>query len=117
VEIEQSSTRLRKIKLNQHFNMHSRVEGDELFELTATLVTASANLNKFLVKRGLPGPSFKNSPPSIALSTENAPYFDSKQTIIEAAEQIIRLVRGPRDILLDLSFQVGSVLWIAILLD
>lgn len=85
--------------------MSNRVEADQLFELTAELVSASAKLDKFLSKRGLPNPSFDAPAPSIALNASNKPYYDAKTTIVEAAEQIIRLVRGPRENLLALSFE------------
>ncbi|KXT07227.1 hypothetical protein AC578_2366 [Pseudocercospora eumusae] len=85
--------------------MHNRVQGDELFELASTLLTASADLNKFLTKSGHHQPSFSKPAPSIELTSTNAPYFDARSTIIEAAEQIIRLVRGPRDTLVTLSFE------------
>ncbi|KXT08893.1 hypothetical protein AC579_8461 [Pseudocercospora musae] len=79
--------------------MHNRVQDNELFELASTLLTASAGLNKFLTKSGHHHPSFSKPAPSIELTSANAPYFDARSTIIEAAEQIIRLVRGPRDTL------------------
>ncbi|KAM3419058.1 hypothetical protein BST61_g5013 [Cercospora zeina] len=85
--------------------MASRIEADGLFELTAELVSASSKLNKFLDQKGLPQPSFDAPAPSVALNTENKPYYDARSAIVEAAEQIIRLVRGPRDTLLALSFE------------
>ncbi|KAF4418412.1 O-methyltransferase [Fusarium austroafricanum] len=85
--------------------MPSRVQRDDLFGLVSTLFSASADLNKFLTQRGLQQPSFTSAPSSIELTSDNAPYFDAKSTIIEAAEQIIHLVRGPRDTLIALSFE------------
>ncbi|KAF4548436.1 O-methyltransferase domain-containing protein 10 [Elsinoe fawcettii] len=84
--------------------MHSRVNDQELYELAATLLSASADLNKFLGKKNLPALSYANQYPSVSLSTENAPFHDAKGTIIEAAERIAELVRGPRDQLVNLSF-------------
>ena len=84
--------------------MHQRVQGDDLLTLISTLVSASADLNKFINKRGLEQPSFANGVPNVELTSANAPYFDARSTIVEAAQQIVRLVRGPRDILIDLSF-------------
>ncbi|KAF2172650.1 hypothetical protein M409DRAFT_16612 [Zasmidium cellare ATCC 36951] len=85
--------------------MSNRVEADQLFELTAELVSASAKLDKFLSKRSLPSPSFDAAAPAIPLNTANKPYYDARTKIVEAAEQIIRLVRGPRENLLYLSFE------------
>lgn len=85
--------------------MHDRVCDEGLYELAATLLSASADLNKFLSKHKTPQLSFASPAPNIPLSEENAAFYDAKGTILEAAEQIIHLVRGPRDVLLDLSFQ------------
>ncbi|CAK1355445.1 6-hydroxytryprostatin B O-methyltransferase [Cercospora beticola] len=85
--------------------MANRIEADNLFELTAELVSASAKLHKFLDQKNLPQPSFDAPAPSVALNTANKPYYDARSAIVEAAEQLIRLVRGPRDTLLALSFE------------
>ena len=87
--------------------MHQRVEENDLYELAATLLSASLKLNKFLKSRRLDPVSFEKPAPSIALTPENAAFHDARGVVLEAAEQIIHLVRGPRDILLDLSFQVS----------
>jgi hypothetical protein len=85
--------------------MSNRVDASSLFELSATVVSAAAALNEFSTKHNIPSPSFDALAPDIALTAANKPYFDARSTIVEAAEQIIRLVRGPREILLALSFE------------
>nr|A0ST41.1 RecName: Full=O-methyltransferase CTB2; AltName: Full=Cercosporin toxin biosynthesis cluster protein 2 [Cercospora nicotianae]ABK64180.1 O-methyltransferase [Cercospora nicotianae] len=85
--------------------MVKRIEADNLFELTAELVSASSKLHKFLDQKNLPQPSFDAPAPSVALNSANKPYYDARSAIVEAAEQLIRLVRGPRDTLLALSFE------------
>jgi hypothetical protein len=88
--------------------MHERVEEEGLYELAATLLSASAKLNKFLQKRRLEPLSFSKPAPTISLSPENAAYHEARGIVLEAAEQIVQLVRGPRDVLLELSFQVSQ---------
>ena len=88
--------------------MHHRVEDQDLYELAATILSSTIDLNKFLRKHKLPILSFSDPAPSITLSPENAPFHDAKGVILEAAERLIDLVRGPRDILIELSFQVFS---------
>ncbi|KAI9706230.1 MAG: O-methyltransferase ctb2 [Bogoriella megaspora] len=84
---------------------NGRIDDSELYELAAEILSSSASLNKFLKKRKLAPLSFNNPAPNIPLSPENAAYHESKAVIIEAAERLIDLVRGPRDILVELSFQ------------
>ncbi|WQF87727.1 Putative O-methyltransferase domain, S-adenosyl-L-methionine-dependent methyltransferase superfamily [Colletotrichum destructivum] len=84
--------------------MSSRIV-DELTELISTLSSASADLNEFLSKRGLPKHSSEAPTPIIDLIPENLPYFQAKSSIIDAAERIVRLARGPRDALITLSFE------------
>ncbi|TKX25778.1 O-methyltransferase-like protein 8 [Elsinoe australis] len=84
--------------------MRSRVNDQELYELAATLLSASADLNKFLGAKNLPPLSYATQYPSVSLSAENAPFHNAKGTIIEAAERIAELARGPRDQLVNLSF-------------
>ncbi|CCF40456.1 hypothetical protein CH063_11026 [Colletotrichum higginsianum] len=62
---------------------------DELTELVATLSSASADLNEFLSKRGLPKHSTEDPMPSIDPIHENLPYFQAKSSIIDAAERIV----------------------------
>ncbi|KAI5370387.1 putative O-methyltransferase domain, S-adenosyl-L-methionine-dependent methyltransferase [Septoria linicola] len=85
--------------------MATRIEANGLFELTAELVSAASRLDKFLSQKSLPQPSFDAPAPAVALNTANKSYYDARSTIVEAAEQLIRLVRGPRDTLLALSFE------------
>ena len=86
--------------------MPGRVEDQDLYELAATILSSTVDLNKFLKKRKLPSLSFDSPAPTVSLSAENATYHDAKSTILEAAERLIDLVRGPRDTLIELSFQV-----------
>jgi hypothetical protein len=92
---------------------NSRVEDSDLYELAATILSASSNLNKFLKKQKSVPLSFATPAPTISLSPENATFHESKATIIEAAERLIDLVRGPRDILIELSFQVNDPIFYA----
>ncbi|KAK1522184.1 O-methyltransferase [Colletotrichum costaricense] len=85
--------------------MPSRIIEDELTELVATLSSASAELNKFLSNRGLEKLSTEAAAPSLELTPENAPYFQAKASIVDAAERVVRLARGPRDTLITLSFE------------
>ncbi|GKT47441.1 O-methyltransferase aurJ [Colletotrichum spaethianum] len=85
--------------------MPSRIQEDELSELALTLSSASQDLNKFLSARGIQKLSTDAPAPNIALTNENKPFFQAKTSIIDAAERIIRLVRGPRDALVTLSFE------------
>ena len=62
-------------------------------------------MDKYLVDNGLPRPTFDDPAPNLALNSKTKSYFDARSTIVEAAEQLIRLVRGPRDALLALSFE------------
>ncbi|KZL87900.1 o-methyltransferase [Colletotrichum incanum] len=84
--------------------MPSRIQEDELSELASTLCSTSADLNKFLSARGFQKLSTDAHAPDIDLTTENAPYFQAKTSTIDVSERIIRLVRGPRDSLVALSF-------------
>lgn len=92
--------------------MRSRVNDQELYELAATLLSASADLNKFLGAKNLPPLSYATQYPSVSLSAENAPFHNAKGTIIEAAERIAELARGPRDQLVNLSFLVRLFLYL-----
>ncbi|KAK3713688.1 O-methyltransferase ctb2 [Vermiconidia calcicola] len=78
---------------------------DQLFELTGHLIVAASRLDKYSSEYGIRGLTFDGPAPDIALNATTRPYYDSRSTVIEAAEQIIRLVRGPRDVLLALSFE------------
>ena len=87
--------------------MHGPIDDQDLYELAATISSSAANVNKFLRKRGTAALSFASPSPVVALSPENAAFHDAKSTIIEAAERLLDLVRGPRQVLIELSFQVG----------
>lgn len=84
--------------------MPNRVEATELSELVSILSSASDQYRHFLSKRGFPEPSLETETPKVELSSTNATYFSARSTLVDAAEQIIRLVRGPRDTLVTLSF-------------
>lgn len=84
--------------------MSSRVEATELPELVSILSSASDQYRQFLLKRGFSEPSLEAETPNVELNSTNATYFSSRSTILDAAEQITRLVRGPRDRLVTLSF-------------
>lgn len=84
--------------------MPSRVEATELSELVSILSSASDQYRQFLSKRGFPEPSLEAETPNVELNSTNATYFSARSTLVDAAEQIIRLVRGPRDTLVTLSF-------------
>ena len=86
--------------------MHCGTDDQDLYDLAATILSSTVNLNKFLRKRKIQGLSFIDSAPTISLSPENAAYHEAKATILEAAERLVDLVRGPRDVLVELSFQV-----------
>ncbi|KAK1954722.1 O-methyltransferase [Colletotrichum sublineola] len=79
----------------------------ELLEHVSSIRCAAADLAKFCEKHQLPLPtSSASAPAAVDLSSlDSAPYFEAKAAIIDAAEQLIRLVRGPREYLLALSFE------------
>ncbi|OLN84422.1 6-hydroxytryprostatin B O-methyltransferase 3 [Colletotrichum chlorophyti] len=85
--------------------MPSATQECELFQLVSTLTSASVELNEYLSKHGLQDLSTESEAPRIDLAPENSLYFRSRSTIIDTAEQIIRLVRGPRDALFTLSHE------------
>ena len=89
--------------------MYERIESGEILDLLSTLFSAAAVRTKFLNLRRIE-PSSINEVLNIPLVPENSAYYDAKGTIIEAAERIIDLVRGPRDVLVDLSFQVSQTM-------
>lgn len=84
--------------------MPSRVEATELSELVSILSSASDQYRQFLSKRGFSEPSLETEAPNVELNSANTTYFSARSTLLDAAEQIIRLVRGPRDTLVTLSF-------------
>ncbi|KAL2285885.1 hypothetical protein FJTKL_07584 [Diaporthe vaccinii] len=84
--------------------MASRVEATELSELVSILSSASDQYRQFLSRHGFSEPSLEDEAPDVELISTNDTYFSARSTLIDAAGQIIRLVRGPRDILVTLSF-------------
>jgi len=81
-------------------------QDNDLYELSATLLAASRDINKFLSSQGRPSLSFSEPARELPLAAVNASYFQAKSAILEAAERVIDLVRSPRDKVLDISFQV-----------
>lgn len=86
--------------------MHHHVQDNDLYELSATLLSASKDINKFLSIQGRPNLSFSEPARELPLSAVNAPYYVAKCAILEAAERIVDLVKSPRDKVIDISFQV-----------
>jgi len=86
--------------------MHQRNSDETLYELVATLACNVADTNLALRNRGEAELSVKNPTPEVPLTDENKTYHDARSSAIEAAEKIIAVLRGPREALLDLSFQV-----------
>ena len=86
--------------------MRKQTENQDIFELAAAIVSSAADLNTFLKERISQTLSFANPAPVIATSPENSAYHEARGRCIEAAERLVELVRGPRDVLVELSFQV-----------
>lgn len=84
--------------------MPSRVEATVLSELVSILSSASDQYRQFLSNHGFSEPSLTAETPNVELNSANATYLSARSTLVDAAEQIIRLVRGPRDTLVTLSF-------------
>ncbi|KAK2005549.1 O-methyltransferase [Colletotrichum eremochloae] len=79
----------------------------ELLELISSIRSSAANLANFCEKHQLPLPT--SSAPALAAvdssSLDSVPYFEAKAAIVNAAQQLVRLTRGPREHLLALSFE------------
>lgn len=86
--------------------MHNRNEDRSLNELLATLVCKVDDINGFLSKHKLPGLLYGKSHSSLLDSADQVRYGESRAVAIEVVERILATLRGPREILLDLSFQV-----------
>ena len=86
--------------------MRKQTENQDIFELAAAIVLSAADLNAFLKERMSQTLSFTNPAPAIDTSPENSAYYEARARCIEAAERLVELVRGPRDVLIELSFQV-----------
>lgn len=87
--------------------MHQRNSDETLYELVATLAFNAAETNLALRNRGEAELSIHGPTPEVPLTNENQTYHDARASAIEAAEKIIAVLRGPREILLDISFQVS----------
>lgn len=88
--------------------MHSRNEDQSLYELIATLASRVGDVNGQLHKHNLCGLSYGEAHPSLP-NTDATTYNEARAAAIEAAEKILHTLRGPREILLDISFQVCYV--------
>jgi len=86
--------------------MHQRNSDETLYELVATLASNAAETNLALRNRGEAELSVNGPTPDVPLADENKTYHDARASAIEAAEKIIAVLRGPREVLLDISFQV-----------
>ena len=86
--------------------MRKQIKNQDIFELAAAIVSSAANLNTFLKGRTSQNLSFANPAPVLATSPENSAYYEARARCIEAAERLVEFVRGPRDMLVELSFQV-----------
>ncbi|PIA90440.1 6-hydroxytryprostatin B O-methyltransferase [Cercospora beticola] len=85
--------------------MHTRNEDTSLYELIATLACNVGEVNSHLRKHNLPGLSYGESHPTLPENADFASYGESRAAAIEAAEKILYTLRGPREVLLDISFQ------------
>lgn len=86
--------------------MHQRNSDETLYELVATLASNAAETNLALRNRGEAELSINSPTSNVPLTDENKTYHDARASAIEAAEKIIAVLRGPREVLLDISFQV-----------
>jgi len=86
--------------------MHQRNSDETLYELVATLASNAAETNLALRNRGEAELSVHGLTHDVPLTDENKTYHDARASAIEAAEKIIAVLRGPREVLLDISFQV-----------
>ncbi|KAI6286849.1 O-methyltransferase ctb2 [Pyricularia oryzae] len=84
--------------------MSSSTSSNKLGELVSSISSAAADMSAFCDKLGL-GSISSTAPLDIKLTAQNQPYFTAKAALVGFAEELIRLVRGPRDHLLALSFE------------
>lgn len=85
--------------------MHARNEDRDLNELVTSLVSKVDALNSHFRKHNISGLSYGEVHPVLPESFDSACYDESRAGAIEVAERVLHTLRGPRDILLDLSFQ------------
>ena len=86
--------------------MHTRNEDTSLYELIATLACNVGEVNSHLRKHSLPGLSYGEPHPTLPENADFASYGEPRAAAIEAAEKILYTLRGPREVLFDISFQV-----------
>lgn len=86
--------------------MAYNVQDSDLYELSATLLSASRDINKFLRSQGRSNLSLNEPARELPLTAANASYYEAKGAILEAAERVIDLVKSPREKVIDISFQV-----------
>ncbi|USW46732.1 Putative O-methyltransferase domain, S-adenosyl-L-methionine-dependent methyltransferase [Septoria linicola] len=85
--------------------MHSRNEDTSLYQLIATVACKVGDINNHLRKHNLPGLYYDEVHPTLPDTADCTSYSESRAAAIEAAEKLLRTLRGPREVLLDISFQ------------
>ena len=80
---------------------------NEIENTIARLTTASSDLNAFLRERKPQAPSIPGTL-DVPLTEDYASFHESKANLINLAEKLISLVKGPRDVVIAISFQVSS---------
>lgn len=85
---------------------HGKLRENSIEATVTRLVAASSELNTFLRRQSIPVSSNPGTL-DVPLTEENASYHESKSALLDAAERLIALVKGPRDVVLAISFQVS----------
>lgn len=104
-EAKVNGTKTNEPKLNGN-SIPPKIKENEIEATVTQLNSASATLNAYLHEHSNQVPSSQGSL-DIPLTEENGPYHESKSAVLDAAERLIALVKGPRDVVLALSFQVS----------
>ncbi|KAH9436034.1 hypothetical protein MCOR02_004943 [Pyricularia oryzae] len=104
VEIRNSSNGFGSNFLSSTMPTVTIKDDGELMQLASSIHTAAANIKAFCETEGLQQPS-SSLVPKVPRTLHNAPYFEDRDALLAAAEQLIRLVRGPREHLIALSFE------------
>ncbi|KAI6355897.1 hypothetical protein MCOR25_008053 [Pyricularia grisea] len=82
----------------------TRKDEGELMQLTSSINMAAANIKAFCETEGFQQPSLLLAP-NVPRNLQTAPYFEARDELLASAEQLIRLVRGPREHLISLSIE------------
>ncbi|TLS24972.1 hypothetical protein PpBr36_06862 [Pyricularia pennisetigena] len=82
----------------------TRKDEGELMQLASSIHQAAANMTAFCEAEGLQQPSLSLAP-DVPRSLQNAPYFEARDALLAQAEQLVRLIRGPREHLISLSLE------------